>query len=398
MNHNTIIVKKPYIVETEDQKARLNASINGILGIDQLFFEVEVRYVQYLDTDVADAFLLMLLEYAMINNCDLCFEAPITTTLLDYVNEYYIPLLAENVFGYNRVKIVACPKSNNKNAGQSVGTGFSAGIDSFYTVFKQLETQYNELKLTHVVFANVGAQTYSYDESSKIFPEKAKRMRRIISEVESSIEFIAVDSNCLEVYKDTIGRGFTGPDAKKTCSCVVALKKLFSTYYFSNGPTLDRFKFSSKDPAHYDLFTIDMLNKTGITFYSKGIETPKRIDKLKYIADRKQVQQNLSVCIDKNCGICEKCVRTELELWAINKLEDFASVFDVLYFKKNFVKIAAKYLAIPEERHLGFVDEIVCEARKHRVSIPMLAYIFCFLFYRPLYLAKKIAKRLINKK
>ena len=150
-----IIVGKPEI-ETVDKKARLSVTLQGGSAAS-LFFEVDEKYRQYLCTEDSDAFLLILIEYAQLHGKNLQFEAPITDILLDYVNEYYIPLLADNISNYARIKVIAPMKpSVNERLGQAVGTGFSAGVDSFYTIYKQLETPINSLKLTHVLFANVG--------------------------------------------------------------------------------------------------------------------------------------------------------------------------------------------------------------------------------------------------
>lgn len=391
-----IIVGKPEI-ETVDKKARLSVTLQGGSAAS-LFFEVDEKYRQYLCTEDSDAFLLILIEYAQLHGKNLQFEAPITDILLDYVNEYYIPLLADNISNYARIKVIAPMKpSVNERLGQAVGTGFSAGVDSFYTIYKQLETPINSLKLTHVLFANVGAQTYLYEKACDIFENKSKRLQDIIRKIDETIEFVEVNTNCLQLYSDVIGKGFTGPDARKTCSCVVALKKLFSTYYFSNTSALDKFDFSPKDPAYFDIFTVDMLNKAGVQFYLRGIETPKRIDKMKYIADRVHVQENLSVCVDKNCGVCKKCVRTQLELFVIKKLDDFYAVFDIKAFKRNMVSIVAKYLAVSEEHKLGFVHEIEEEAKKNGVHIPIRAYILSFFFYRPIYIAKRKIKKIIGR-
>lgn len=394
---DTIRVGKPEICIVYG-KARLTVQLQGC-SVDSLFFEVNEEYKEYLCTEDSDAFLLMLMEYAQLHSKNIQFEGPISAALIDYVNEYYIPLLSQNMSQYAQIRVIAkACEAKKKYCGQAVGTGFSAGVDSFYTIYKQLETPFESLRLTHVLFANVGAQTYEYADSCKIFDEKSKRLQNIITQVDDKINFIEVNTNCLELYSDLIGKGFTGPDARKTCSCVVALKKLFSVYYFSNGPTLDRFSFSSKDPAHFDLFTIEMLNHSGIRFYLRGIETPKRIDKVKYISDKKTVQNNLSVCINKNCGICEKCIRTELELFAIQKLDAFETVFDLVFFKKNMVKLTAKYLAISEEHQLGFVKEIETEARKNGVKLPRMAYVRSFFVDHPIYIAKKEIKKILRRR
>ena len=394
---NEIIVGKP-TVQDINGKTRLVASLRGC-SVENIFFEVESKYKDYLCWEDADAFLLMLIEYAQLSSCNLVFEAPITPLLLDYVNEYYIPLLSSNIRHYSRINVKAPVKIKETSlVGAAVGTGFSAGVDSFYTVYKQLETKIQKLKLTHVLFVNVGAQTYLYEESCKIFDDKSRRLRESALQIDEKLDFIEMNTNCLQLYSKYIGKGFTGPDARKTCSCVVAMKKLFSTYYFSNGPTLERFEFSSKDPAHFDLFTLFMMSKSGVNFYLRGIETPKRIDKLKYIVDKESVQNNLSVCVDTNCGICEKCVRTEFELYAMGKLGDFKKVFDTEYFYKHKIILFAKYLSLREEKKLGFIKEIEEEARRNRIHLPTISYILAVLFFKPLYYIKSMAKIILRRK
>ena len=47
------------------------------------------------------------------------------------------------------------------------------------------------------------------------------------------------------------------------------------------------------------------------------------------------VDTNVSVRTLHNCGVCLKCRRTLLDLYAIDKVDDFKNAFDIEYFKKN---------------------------------------------------------------
>ena len=110
---DTIRVGKPEICIVYG-KARLTVQLQGC-SVDSLFFEVNEEYKEYLCTEDSDAFLLMLMEYAQLHSKNIQFEGPISAALIDYVNEYYIPLLSQNMSQYAQIRVIAKACEAKKN-------------------------------------------------------------------------------------------------------------------------------------------------------------------------------------------------------------------------------------------------------------------------------------------
>lgn len=392
----TILVGTPYVIRHK-KKVRLCADISLSNKIVVLYYEVNEIYGKYFCTKDSDAFLLLILEYAMLKGMDLKFQGKLTSELFYNITTYYIPVLSNNINAYKCINISAETLPAYQDRATGVATGFSAGVDSFYTVLQHIDNPGKEKQLTHVFFTNVGAQTYDHIKSQDLFIKKSLLFQEAINKLNANIQFVEVNTNCLELYQELVGKGFTGPDARKTCSCIVALKMLVGEYYFSSGLSLDKFFLSYKDPAQYDLFTINTISTLDIKFHLSGIEIEKRIEKVKKIADNSIVQQYLSVCSGKNCGKCNKCVRTQLELYALGKLGEFNKCFNLPLFSKNFVFLTAKNFALHEESKDGFNQEIINEAKKHNIKFSWYIYILSGLLFRPIYFAKDIIKNVARR-
>jgi hypothetical protein len=110
-----------------------------------------------------------------------------------------------------------------------------------------------------------------------------------------------------------------------------------------------------------------------MSFYSAGSEIT-RLGKVKEIADWTVAQKHLQVCgyNGDNCGTCRKCVRTEMELWSIGKLDNFKQVFDVPAFKKNFGHYAARTLS---RKNDVFSVEIFRELEKAKTRMPFSSHV-----------------------
>lgn len=62
---------------------------------DQIFFEVEKKYGEYLCYERADAFVICFIPYAMIHNCNIESRIPITEDLLYNLRMYLIPTIVK---------------------------------------------------------------------------------------------------------------------------------------------------------------------------------------------------------------------------------------------------------------------------------------------------------------
>lgn len=299
---------------------------------ETLWYEVDSKFEKYLCTELADSFLVALLLFAMKNNEDLEIEGvPVTDTLLFNLNNYLIPTIARNIKKYNKIKIISEGADLFFEGEKHNGTGISRGVDSFCTINEFTNGCPSHMKVDFLTFFNIGAHgEYDSKKAYNLFEK-----RRVTSEkfaLENNFNFIAVNSN----ISDFIMMDFESSHTFRNLSIVFALQKLFKNYYYSSGINIEDFKIAEKSTAYYDIYIMYLLSTKNIRFYSSGAAL-SRLDKTKIISGYEPSYDNLSVCFrdDKNCGKCEKCVRTMFELYSANNLEKYSKSFDIANFYKN---------------------------------------------------------------
>ena len=100
----------------------------------KMYFEYDNEYSDYICTDYADPFVLMILEYAMACGLDIKCEQSMSDTLYYNLTCHFIPILAENTRTFHRVNIFAEVSPIMRYTGGGVGAGLSCGIDSFNVI------------------------------------------------------------------------------------------------------------------------------------------------------------------------------------------------------------------------------------------------------------------------
>lgn len=362
---------------------RLVASVQLGEGPIELWFAFAPEYEPWAVPERSDAFVLLLLEYALWSGRDLICEAPVTDRLLCQLNDILMPQMAAFTKDFAPARIVADPAPEVTSIANGVGTGLSCGVDSFYTIYRHLDGGYAQL--THLFFNNVGALTKDPARAEEIFEQKRERFAGVAAEL--GLPLVAVNTNMLEVLKGCPD-GVTQPGAIKNAACLYALKRGLSAYWVSSGcATGDfRYAFESNDP--YLPMITQAVTIGELLVLPCGTEVP-RIEKLRAIAGEGVVRLHLSVCAGENCGRCAKCTRTLFELYSLGMLEDFREVFDVDWFRRHLVGRLAYSMADPTERADGFVAESLGEARRNGVRIPLSSHLVAWCYYRPLLFMKR---------
>ncbi|MBE6376841.1 MAG: hypothetical protein E7050_10295 [Lentisphaerae bacterium] len=345
-----IFIEHPRVVPWEG-KSRLITHVKVDDEVRPLFFEVDNEYAQYLCFERGDAFVIALLRFAMLHKHDIVSEAPITGELLYKINEYLMPSLTKHDELMHPVKIVA--EVENKpmpNAG-AVGTGLSCGIDSFHAIISNLENNYAGMKLTHFCINSVG--------SFNIPGYKNYGRKRIKDEITETAEVVAkkfglplikTNSNISVRFRQPFEHNHT----YYSMFAVYCMQKLWQTYYYgSSGRDFSYFNIknnSKYSTAYYELLSLPCFSTRNLLLFSEG-GAKTRFEKIATIVDNPIVQQYLHVCWyqRQNCGICPKCSRTLLALDVLGKLDNFAHVFDVQYYKTHrkqyLCSLYASYLA-----------------------------------------------------
>lgn len=384
---NKILIGTPKIA-SNNRLVRLEADVelrlDGETDKKRFFYEVEKQWAQYLTAELSDPFILAFVELAMERSADVVYEAPMTEDLRYQLDRYLIPVFAKKIKTMHPVKLIGPTTKQKVETCGVTGTGFSGGVDSFYSVLSHLEGIPESKRVTHVMLAVNGAAAtgVSEERDQKWFKEETDRLSPAVKEL--GLAFVGVNSNVSLI--NNFKKCFGGGSAIPTSSFVHALRKLFGTYYWASAYEADVLEFRDDDGGYIEPFVVPLLSVDGLRFYHSGCEV-SRIEKEEFIADNPVARKTLTVCGGvTNCGACSKCVRTMAELNSIGKLDKFSDVFpNVDRYKKRWKIKLARELGID---HPPFSTDIIVSYRKHGIHIPPWVFIVGKPYFRVYYLLK----------
>lgn len=344
-----ITIRKVYCCEEEDRVC-LCAAVTISGKEETLWFSVEPEYGRYLTDDRADAFLVGLLTTAMRLGEDIHCETPITKRLYYQITTYLIPAMTANMGIYRPITIDAPLTDTPLRSESAVGTGWTGGVDSMYTLMTHISPTEPGMKLTHLLIANVG--TLESDHNTELLNYMAQKARQGIAR-DLGLSVIAVDSN-IQLIQD---EKYLAVAAFRLPAAVLALQKLFGVFLHSGAYEFSRFAFVLENSAYYELLPLTCFETDCTVFYSTGSHI-SRIQKLQDMSDFEPARKYLHPCIyahGSNCGHCGKCVRTMGALFALGTLQHFGKVFDLADFEANKEDHLAAILSKKESQHYGEV-------------------------------------------
>lgn len=359
----TIVVGKPYIKHINNT-VRLCAPIKLHGKENTLWFEVKAKYAPYLTTDRSDAFVTALLTTAMREETNIICEFPVTKRLLYQINQYLIPIMASNMEEYHYITVQAETTENTLDCCKAVGTGWTGGVDSMFTVQQNRhEPEESPYKLTHLMITSNGA-IEGDNPSDTLDKMVIKAEKGIIPEL--GIEMVSINSNLQELLPEN----FRAVVSIRHSAVILALQKLFGVFLISSSYTFSQIHFIEDNIGHYEPFVLNCLATDHTTFYSAGSPF-SRIQKLQQLSDFPLAEKYLHPCIyalkENNCGICDKCIRTQSALYVIGTLDRFSKVFDIKQFEKNKDSYLAQVIMQSKKQQL--CAEIIDMSEKQKVNI-----------------------------
>lgn len=344
-----IAIGKLY-TETAADQVRLCAQVRMQGVAQEAWFSVEPEFAPYLTDDRADAFVIAFLPAAMRLGADISCSAPITKRLHYQLTTYLIPALAANMDSFHPICIHAPLTEEPLPCENAVGTGWTGGVDSMYTLMTHLNAPQPHRRLTHLLVANVG--TLESDRNTELLQYMAQKARDGIAR-DQKLAVVAVDSN-IQLLLD---ENYLSVAVFRLPAAVLALQKLFGAFLHSGAYEFARFSFVKENSAYYELLPLACFETDCTVFYSTGSHV-SRIQKLKELSAFPPARKYLHPCIyaqQDNCGACGKCVRTMGALYAIGTLDRFAQVFDLQDFEAHLDDRLASILAKKESQHYGEV-------------------------------------------
>jgi len=355
-----IIIGKPYIVR-HNVKTWLCANIS--IGNKEYtpYFEVEKEFESFLCTERSDAFLVICLTCAMKNNFDIVCHAPVTDTLYYNLSTYLIPTVSKVDPIRHNISISAPIAKPLENEG-AVATGFSGGVDGWYTVLKTLDSSIDKFKLTHVLYHNSGCFPAS-DSEIAFFKNTASIL---------GLKSVYIRSNFFNLMNPLVEDSC---DTIEYVSYPFALQKLFHVFHFSSDIAINIFTWNAT-------VLTSCLSTECLIFYYTGMEAHRRIDKIKYIFEHRLadvVRSNFRICNDglymgfaqaTSCRRCNKCLRTMFSMYALGLLDGKSAPFHAEHFLKN-VKLYWKVYSQQKMERKLFLEEIVSTAALNKIALPL---------------------------
>ena len=325
----------------KDGKSRITCGIeeSTIVGnnpsiVDkEVFFEVPAEYSMYLVAERSDAFVVLLLRYALSGGYDIVSDVAMSEDLYFNITERLLPPMVKNG-GYD-VKIKAnllppLPK------GMGVGADMNCDVDSFHIVGKYRGYPIKRYRLTHLSVNDLGSfeEMHSVDPSEDVKAAAYDRARKAAEQI--GIPLIETDSNVVSVFPQNYSQShdFTSVFA------VLCLKKLWRCYHYVSrvgnfsGWSLDR--FLGKDSSEYGTFLLSCLSTPSLELIPES-GTVSMIDKVSGIAFDPVAQAHLYSCTHskENCSRCDGCARSLLALDCLGKLDSFSGTYDIGFYKKH---------------------------------------------------------------
>lgn len=331
-------------IERVDGYSRLTVDIDAKFtspGVNSLWYSVPSEYEDWLTTDVYDAFLVAMLYPAMYYNEPIYVTGKVSHRLFFNCTRYVKSIIKYFRDGMADVDIQVEGYANAQKQYHHVGTGFSAGIDSFATFYDHFEKETDtDYKIDSLFFFNVGSHGGGGDVARRKFHERFNYLKSFPAEV--GLPYIPVDSNLFDFYQK-----YWEFDAGQFCRCsaILVLQRAIDKYYLSSDYSYKEtmfFHFNRETTSFSELaetFTNPLLSTEGCEIISDGGQY-MRTDKTLLLKDYEPAHRYLNVCVSSqesacNCGRCHKCIRTLVALDTLGILDRFSKVFDLSVYQKH---------------------------------------------------------------
>ena len=192
-----ITIGKPYIEQVGNDVFLKSHIVDEVQNIeDDLFYKTDISFGSFFSDDVADAFLIGLLQPAIRHNQSITIKGNISERLA-----YNLPTIQHILsigccFNENaHISINFIDVSRGQSKSNAVGCGCSLGVDSFAAMKRHLEKDCpSDHKITHLTYFNVGAMGYCDLEKAKDSFEKDLKLVQNFSDT-IGLPVVTIESN-----------------------------------------------------------------------------------------------------------------------------------------------------------------------------------------------------------
>jgi len=280
------------------------------VGYDEAYFTFDKKYKSFLQLD-ASPFAAALLIPSMQRGEDLEIEGAISKELYLGMHKVMKKVLSWNI-GLKPIKIIAPELTKDTAKPNVTASFFSGGVDSFYSFLKRKNDQKDPV--THLLLVN----GYDIDPRNKdLWAATLKNIQGVAKAEKANL--IEVESNLRSLIDPIFSWDYTHGGCLAAVG--LCLRRGLKQVYVPSSCTVEQ---QIPWGTHLDMDNYWSTEK--LSFIHDGSEA-SRIDKIAWqIAKSPTALKSLRVCYMNekdafNCGICEKCLRTMINLYVVGALE-----------------------------------------------------------------------------
>ena len=346
-----------------------------------IYFEVDKKISYMLADDSYDAFVLVPLFVAMFHKQTLHIRGKISKRLYQNVKWYIQQIYCDYSPNLSPVKFIVDGFTKPpKSRGKIIGAGISCGVDALSTIYDHFVREDDpEYRINALFYFNHDMKNHRTDSSGQtlyqgLLPKNsaaAKDLGLPLYSMESNL--YVFNSIIIQMRKKFISMSYIS-----LYSHILALSNAVSRYYVSSERSYEEIK-KFEDQSHDDdigcfceSYLVPLIGNERTELIIDGCQY-RRVDKLKKIVDWDIAKKHLNVCWankfdGSNCGRCLKCLRTQLTLEIMGKLDDYANVFDLEQYKK--ISFQHKIQCIKNYAKEPLDSENFDFAKEHNFSMP----------------------------
>ncbi|MYM62040.1 hypothetical protein [Pseudomaricurvus sp. HS19] len=288
------------------------------------------------EREIWDPFVMIALPFAMVAGEDLSVEGSIDPVLylnlLEVISIYhwYFPGKTREV----EIKVKVDWSAKVGGANDRVGTFFSGGVDSLFNVA--------DMKRLHKMGVASLVSDLWLVHGMDIRLSDSGLWETTLSELSDMASMEGLDVTPVRTNVREVQRGIIGWTDMGFGSILSAVSKLFSEIV----PTAligsyDLYKYCVPHASSPQLDPFWSCSRQVVRHYTSRVS---RMDKIQAIhMNAPGLLSKVRVCWENtdgqyNCGVCEKCLRTQAQLYALGILDDVSSFegFDLLGNLKGF--------------------------------------------------------------
>lgn len=337
-------ISAPKIGLHSPNEIQISAIISGYSKPRVLWFRFPRRWENSLFAS-SDAFLTAMILPAMAQGQPLSIEGQVSKKLLKGLHQYQAVFAKWYPHRFSVVEMCPDQVTDERYGGEWEATAFSGGVDSFYswvTLKKQLHGALfmAGFDMPLNLKRSIGELTASFEGLSE----------------ESKIP-LSVGSTNLREFTDTVD--WTNAHGPALAASALFFQKVWRKFYIPSSYTEETYP---KWGTHPELDPL--LSTESMEFVHHGMEA-NRVRKLERLVLCPETYDRLRVCWIqdiglKNCGKCEKCIRTQIALGLLKALPRYSTFPSPLTGRK------IRSLAMRTHQSRLFARELIDESLKRR--------------------------------